>query len=456
MRHFVWCFLIAFPIVQTATAAGVVHIANGDCVALSAAASAPQGQEPALIALTRNGSYTGCSMNVGGNITIDGAGAQMSLFQNRGDAGVGSQINVATGARLSLRNLNFRNSPSTSAAAPRGPQPKFLVYYVPAIENSGTLVLESVSLSDEGFGYSGIGELGGGFIGNNGNVILRNASIVNSTNYFGALLQGNVEISHSTIVNSQTYGTSVLGSTYGTITVANSVIANSGGSVCYNSADAPSQFVSRGGNIISDTSCGFSASNDHVVADPRLLDFGTHGGVVGNAALNYDSPAIGNGLAANCEATDARGLARGQDKCDAGAYEVGGGDGKLSATGMSGLYFNASNNGHYVSIQRLYGNDALVIWNTFDQHGTPAWLYGVGTVSGDKIHVDQVAQNVGGTLHAGGAVTGATPTLWGTFDVDLSDCYTASLSYSSPLSQFGSGSTSLQRLAFLDGVNCAR
>ena len=142
--------------------------------------------------------------------------------------------------------------------------------------------------------------------------------------------------------------------------------------------------------------------------------------------------------------------------CDSGAYEVGGGNGKLSATGMSGLYFNASNNGHYISIQRLAGHLALVIWNTFSENGTPAWLYGVGTVSGDQIHVEQVAQNVGGILHAGGGVSGAIPTLWGTFDVNLSDCYTASLSYNSVLPQFGSGSTTLQRLAFLDGVNCAR
>jgi len=97
-----------------------------------------------------------------------------------------------------------------------------------------------------------------------------------------------------------------------------------------------------------------------------------------------------------------------------------------------------------------------VIWNTFDQNGVPAWLYGVGTVNGNQIHVEQVAQNVGGILHAGGGVSGATPTLWGTLDVNLSDCYNASLSYNSVLPQFGSGSTTLLRLAFLDGVNCAR
>jgi len=79
----------------------------------------------------------------------------------------------------------------------------------------------------------------------------------------------------------------------------------------------------------------------------------------------------------------------------------------------------------------------------------------VGIINGNQIHVAQVAQNVGGTLHPGGGVSGSTPTLWGSFDVNLSDCYNASLSYSSLLPQFGTGSTTLQRLVFLDGVNCA-
>jgi hypothetical protein len=444
--------LLVFAAVQHTAASGIVRIADGDCSSLTAATAAPVGQEPALIALARNGHYDACTINVSGNISIDGAGAQMPLFET--DNGAPPQINVGSGARLSVRNLNFAYTPSPSAAAPKAPQPKFLVSFTPAIVNFGTLELDSISISNEAFGHSGLGGIGGGLIGNVGDVIMRNASIVNTFNDFSVLFGGNVEISQSTIANDVTFGHALLGN--GTIRVANSLIVRRGGPVCSSSADQPAQFISLGGNIVSDTSCGFNASNDRVVADARTLDFGTHGGVVNTLALNYDSPAIGNGVVANCEATDARGLSRGQTACDSGAYEVGGGNGKLSATGMSGLYFNAANNGHYVSIQRLAGNLALVIWNTFDEAGTPAWLYGVGTVSGSQIHVEQVAQNIGGVLHAGGGVSGATPTLWGTFDVNLSDCYTASLTYDSALPQFGSGSTSLQRLAFLDGVNCAR
>src|SRR5262249_24080896 len=148
---------------------------------------------------------------------------------------------------------------------------------------------------------------------------------------------------------------------------------------------------SLGGNVVGDGSCGLNGPNDRI-ADALVRDRGTHGGVVLTVALDNASPAIGNGVAAQCEAVDARGRARGASRWHSGAYEFGGGDGQLSRTGMSGLFFNPSNDGHYVSIQRLRNDTALVIWNTFDEHGTPAWLYGVGAVSGDHIHVDQVAQ----------------------------------------------------------------
>jgi len=446
---------IASIVVGTAHAAGVTRIADGDCAAMSSAATSPA----ALIVLARNGSYAACQLAITGDITIEGNGARIAVpptvFTNV------SQVTIASGARLTLRNLelNGGSGPTADATgAKAGPFPGPAV-----IANHGTLLLDSVAMPPVGFfGYVFLGGSFNHLFDNNGKLILRNVTLkdvfdsstgATGDEVFSGLISGVVEISHSTIVLPAGGSNSLIGD--GQISVANSVITNGSGPIC-NPKVSHAGFVSLGGNVVSDAACGFNAPNDKIVSDPKLLDYGRHGGVVPTLALDYASAAIGNGLLANCEATDARGLVRGAGACDSGAYEVGGGDGKLSATGMSGLYFNAANNGHYVSIQRLYADQALVIWNTFDQHGVPAWLYGVGAVNGNTIHVAQVAQNVGGTLHDGGGVSGAKPTLWGSFDVTLSDCYNASLSYISLLPQFGSGSTTLQRLAFLDGVNCAR
>jgi len=460
MKQLVRCLaVLGIWLAQHASAAEVVRIGNGDCASLVAAAGAAPGSEPALILLARGGTYTACTLNVVGKVEIDGAGALLVP----GGGEVASTISVATGASLTLRNTRIgpaaAASPTATGKHKAGVAPKFCCTTLPpVISNAGSLKLDADSFAGNEL-VAGLEQIAPILIQNKGSLFLRNSSLVGNTQVNGAGVlntNGPVEISHSTLVTTPQAEAGALLTTYGSgsITLANSIVINNG-SIASDACDNEGgTIVSRGGNVFGDESCGGKGLNDRVVPDLHALDFGLHGGVVGTLALDTNSPALNNGLAANCEATDARGLARSTQTCDAGAIEIGGGNGKLSASGMSGLYFNAANNGHYVSVQRLYGDNALVIWNTFDEHGVPAWLYGVGSVANGKIHVAQVAQNVGGTLHSGGSVSGATPTLWGTFDFTLGDCFNASLSYSSPNAAFGSGATPLQRLAFVDGLDC--
>lgn len=465
MQKIVRCslLLVAAAVAQQAAASGVVHVANGDCAGLAAAANAAPGTEPALIVLARGGTYDFCKIEVKGTIAIDGAGATWVPSQTS-SASIPSDtaIQVDAGAALTLRNTQIGVAASTPAGpAVKAPAaPKFCcIIEEPWISNAGTLTLDADSISGA--------DLGGGplviaptLLANSGSLIVRNTSFVGNVQNGEGLISnhGDIDLSHSTLVTAPGYSASALiEATAGTVAIANSILFNNGsgypGPACNITGGT---VVSRGGNVFGDASCGLQGANDRVAADLHALDFGLHGGVVGTLALDTTSPALNAGLAANCAATDARGLSRSTQTCDAGALEVGAGNGRLAASGMSGLYYNAANNGHYVTVQRLYGDQALVIWNTFDLHGTPAWLYGVGTVSNGTIHVAQVAQNVGGTLHPGGGVSGATPTLWGSFDFNIGDCFSASLSYTSPNAAFGSGTTALQRLAFVDGLDCQR
>ena len=437
--------VIALTPTHFASAAGIVRIANGDCAALAAAAS---GHGPSSIVLARNGSYSACSLNVTGNISIDGAGAQMQI------AAGATQIAVASTGALTLRNLNFVGANQTTAAGTIKatiPQPNFIYIVPPLIQNGGQLLLDSVSLSGAYLLSSVSG--GGGILASGGHTDMNNVSIVDNEFDLGGfeLFDGDISISQSTIANnSGAYA--VFRS--GPATITNSIIATANGATVCTSGFGGSA-DSGGGNITTDASCAFNGADDRVVANAGLGDVGTHGGVVTTLSLNHDSPAIGNGISANCSATDARGVARGAATCDSGAYEFGGGQGQLGASGTSGLYYNQANNGHYVSVQRLGSNFALVIWNTFDETGKPAWLYGVGTINGTTIDVPQVAENVGGILHPGGAVSGATPTLWGSMTLDVSSCYAAQLRYQSTQPLFGSGSVALQRLVFVNGLDCS-
>lgn len=424
-----------------AWASGVVRIADGDCDALSAAVNSSPGTEPSLIILARNGFY-GCTFTVNGNITIDGAGSNYYVANPRADSPLQALITVASGATLTFRNVNFTQQSSTSTSAANSAKPDFIIQFQPVFSVSGTLVFDSVSVINNQF-TDGTGEgIGAPFIAG-GNVFMRNTTI--SLNY-APLIEGNVTISNSTIANNGGF----LFDFRSTVSIGNSIIVGNKPGCAVNPVVS-----SLGGNVTDDSTCKLSGTNDRLVADAHLLETATHGGIVQNVALRNDSPAIGNAIVANCEATDSRGFSRGQTACDSGAYEFGGDDGQISATGMSGLFYNPANDGHYVTIQRLHNDTALVIWNTFDENGTPAWLYGVGDVSGQSIHVSQVGRNSGGKLLPGGEVVGSHAALWGTIDVNLSDCYNGTLSYNSPDPNFGSGSTPLTRLAFLDGVNCA-
>ena len=461
--------LLGLGLAQHAFAAGIARIPDGDCTTLAAAMNTPPAQEQALIVLARNGTYTCGALTVSGNIEVDGAGSTLAFYQNSSPSTSSAPaISVAAGGRLLLRNTLIGNpalnqtgrGTSTGSAVPG---PKFCCAFTDAvIVNAGTLNLDSVTIAGTSLIQGPLFPVLG-FFDNSGSLSLRNVSVVGNgySGFAPALLDnsGTVEIYDSTFVTTTAAFAQALinSSGSGVIRIGNSIISNNGRPAAPICAAGSNAIVSLGGNVFTDSTCGLAAANDRLVADVRTLDLAKHGGAVPTLALNYDSPAIGNGLLANCEAADARGLARNAGTCDAGAYEVGGGNGTLSATGMSGLYFNPQNNGHYVSVQRLFGNQALVIWNTFDKNGVPAWLYGVGSLIGgiDRIAVD-LAQNVGGTLQPGGNVVGANAVAWGALELTFDDCYNALLRYGSPLPQFGSGETRLQRLAFLDGVNCER
>ena len=112
-------------------------------------------------------------------------------------------------------------------------------------------------------------------------------------------------------------------------------------------------------------------------------------------------------------------------------------------------------NGHYVSLQRVHDNkDVMVFWDTFDNQGNQAWIFGVGTLTSDRHIHASMYRNLGGVLQPGGPATGAKASAWGTVDIDLTSCAAAQFNYQSSLPDFGSGQFPLTRLAFESAINC--
>ena len=461
MRNRTLLFLLLLAGLMQQTLGAVVRVADGDCAALSAAAASAPGGEPSLIVLANRGHYGACELSVSGHIMVDGAGATLALVSFPSTS-FSDQIQVLVGGDLTLKNVNLGSAspPGASARASMvavsAASPSQFFVANPAISNKGTLILEGVSVS----GTSADGTFILPMIVNSGELILRNVSIVNNVRSSSIISNsGAVEISQSTFVQNQ-IGSYGLLSNSGTISIANSLFTNVGATTTCDAATADTpqtKVISLGGNITTDDSCTLRRANDRVVSDAGLGAFGDNGGLVNTLLLGGSSVAVGNGVAANCEAVDARGTVRNvaaRGGCDSGAYEFGGGRGLLSQGGMSGFFYDASADGHYVTVQRLDWGSALVIWNTFDKNGQAAWIYSIGEVSGNHVHA-QGAQNLGGVLQPGGAPTGSHGQVWGDIDIDLQNCFGGTFSYSSPLANFGSGRFPLNRLAFLGDLDCS-
>jgi len=178
MKRLALFALLLFVPVSHALAAGVVHVANGDCAGLSAAANAAPGHEPSLIVLARNGDYN-CQIDVVGTIAIDGAGSKWEMQTPEGTTcqPPNPGVQLAVSGSLTLRNFNFVPAASISTASEKSPQstnpkPQFC-YPIPGlvINNAGTLVIDSSSIRDPGG------------IDNSGNLTLNNVTLTNPSSH---------------------------------------------------------------------------------------------------------------------------------------------------------------------------------------------------------------------------------------------------------------------------------
>jgi hypothetical protein len=221
--------------------------------------------------------------------------------------------------------------------------------------------------------------------------------------------------------------------------------------------------VSGGYNLVSAETCPFSQPTDRLGVSNQVIQFRSHSDGGLKVVLHAYSPAVDGVISAEfeCPGRDAVGAIRpidgnhdGINRCDIGAFEYSGGD-PLFFGGENGLYFSASADGHYVTIQEVRPREYLIIWNTFDLDGNQAWVIAVGNRKGDLIKAQAEYQTEGRLIPGNGAdVNTSKRTDWGVIEVQLVDCLNGIFSYQSVLPQFGSGSFNLDRLAYVSGMDC--
>lgn len=131
----------------------------------------------------------------------------------------------------------------------------------------------------------------------------------------------------------------------------------------------------------------------------------------------------------------------------------------LSDGGITGLYFNPEDDGHYISILQTKYN-TLVIWNTFDIDGNQAWIYGVGQLEDGRIVAAESYINRSlGLSH--GNLSGLQVQPWGTLEVRMDSCLEGTVHYETRLPEFGAdqypvrGEFPIERLAYSKQLGCS-
>lgn len=121
-------------------------------------------------------------------------------------------------------------------------------------------------------------------------------------------------------------------------------------------------------------------------------------------------------------------------------------------SGITGSWFDSDNPGQGFNIEILDSNRILVYWYSYDQ-GAPVWLTGVGTYQGDTatVSLDYFQGGDFGIKHNGDLVTSQP---FGDVTFTFENCNHGSVSYSSSLLNFGSGSINLNRLTSIFGLEC--
>ncbi|HEX5983876.1 MAG TPA: choice-of-anchor Q domain-containing protein, partial [Solirubrobacterales bacterium] len=261
--------------------------------------------------------YEELTLPISDETEVRGAGANMTVVEGDGKAVIfsvnakatlsgltmtGGAGAIQSNADLTLRGVAVEDNEREAAGG--------------GIQSNGPLTIDSSFI-----GFNRTNGSSGGAIQANSSVTLLNSTVAWNSSKGNGGINGNgaVAATNSTVVfnSSEESGVGVKGSP---LTVRNSIVAGNENSTGTFNCFSVTEFVSLGGNVSDDATCGTGAT-DRPNVNPLLGTLALHGGTTRLYDLLPGSPAID--AASGCPPLDQRGAARPQGAaCDSGSYEA--------------------------------------------------------------------------------------------------------------------------------------
>jgi len=120
---------------------------------------------------------------------------------------------------------------------------------------------------------------------------------------------------------------------------------------------------------------------------------------------------------------------------------------------LSGSWYDPSHSGEGYVLEVLTDQRVLVYWFSFDSQGNRRWFYGVGEIQGDTLVFGELFTTSGGIFGADFDPALVQNIPWGSMELELM-CQNGEARFTPTEAGFPAGSLDLDRLTFLEGLNC--
>jgi len=121
---------------------------------------------------------------------------------------------------------------------------------------------------------------------------------------------------------------------------------------------------------------------------------------------------------------------------------------------LSGSWYDPTHDGEGYTLEVLVDGRVLLFWFTYGPDGKRRWFFNTGEIRGTKLVFDELLSSRGGIFGEAFDPELVEFTPWGSLELEI-DCQGGQARYSSAVEGFGRGNLNLQRLSFIEGLDCA-